>query len=130
VGEVYRVYDPKLRRDVALKILPAALAVDPDRPARFTREAQALASLNHPHIATIYGFEDSNSVHGLVMELVDGPTLADRIREGPRQQGIGEVHRLELSSGRQKLVVRDHLIQQPNRALCRTPWTQRRDRNK
>jgi serine/threonine protein kinase len=83
MGEVYRAHDPKLRRDVALKILPTAFAVDPDRLARFTREAQVLASLNHPHIAAIYGFEESNTVHALVMELVDGPTLADRIGAGP-----------------------------------------------
>jgi serine/threonine-protein kinase len=83
MGEVYRARDSKLNRDVALKILPDAFALDPDRLARFKREAQVLASLNHPHIAAIYGFEDSGATHALVLELVDGPTLADRIARGP-----------------------------------------------
>jgi len=79
MGEVYRAHDTKLNRDVAIKILPPAFANDTDRLARFKREAQVLASLNHPNIAAIYGFEDSASVHALVLELVDGPTLADRL---------------------------------------------------
>jgi Tol biopolymer transport system component len=83
MGEVYRARDRKLNRDVALKVLPAAFAVQVDRLARFKREAHVLASLNHPHIAAIYGFEDSGSTHALVLELVDGPTLADRIARGP-----------------------------------------------
>src|SRR5207244_5218691 len=83
MGEVYRARDSKLKRDVALKVLPDAFALDAERLARFKREAQVLASLNHPHIAAIYGFEDSGSVHALVLELVEGPTLADRIRQGP-----------------------------------------------
>jgi serine/threonine-protein kinase len=83
MGEVYRARDTKLNRDVALKILPDAFAADPDRLARFRREAQVLASLNHPNIAAIYGFEDSGSTHALVLELVEGPTLADRIAKGP-----------------------------------------------
>jgi Tol biopolymer transport system component len=83
MGEVYRARDGKLNRDVALKILPDAFATDPDRLARFRREAQVLASLNHPNIGHIYGFEDSGATHALVMELVDGPTLADRIAQGP-----------------------------------------------
>src|SRR4051794_8607517 len=83
MGEVYRAHDTKLNRDVALKVLPANFADDPDRLARFKREAQVLASLNHPHIGAIYGFEDSGAVHALVLELVDGPTLADRIAKGP-----------------------------------------------
>src|SRR6201988_2785209 len=83
MGEVYRARDTKLGRDVALKILPAAFASDPDRLARFHREAQVLASLNHPHIGAIYGFEDSGETHALVLEFVDGPTLADRIAQGP-----------------------------------------------
>ncbi len=83
MGEVYRARDTKLNRDVALKILPPTFASDPDRLARFHREAQVLASLNHPHIAAIYGFEDSGDTHALVLELVDGPTLADRIAQGP-----------------------------------------------
>src|SRR6476660_5677056 len=83
MGEVYRARDTKLGRDVALKILPEAFASDPDRLARFHREAQVLASLNHPHVGAIYGFEDSGETHALVMELVEGDTLADRIARGP-----------------------------------------------
>src|SRR5262245_29948167 len=83
MGEVYRARDTKLSRDVALKILPEAFTLDGDRIARFRREAQVLASLNHPNIAAIYGFEDSGSTHALVLELVEGPTLADRIANGP-----------------------------------------------
>src|SRR6201997_1352978 len=79
MGEVYRAHDTKLRRDVALKVLPNAFANDPERLARFTREAQVLASLNHPNIAAIYGVED----RALVMELGEGPTLAERIELGP-----------------------------------------------
>jgi len=82
MGEVYRARDTKLSRDVALKILPPTFASDPDRLARFHREAQVLASLNHPHIGAIYGFEDSGETHALVLEFVDGPTLADRIAQG------------------------------------------------
>jgi serine/threonine-protein kinase len=83
MGEVYRAHDTKLQRDVALKILPDAFVHDPDRRARFTREAQVLASLNHPNIGGIHGFEDGGQVHALVLELVEGPTLADRIARGP-----------------------------------------------
>src|SRR5262245_15021335 len=82
MGEVYKARDTKLNRDVALKVLPDAFALDPERLARFKREAQVLASLNHPHIAAIYGFEDSDSMHALALELVEGPTLADRIAGG------------------------------------------------
>jgi len=82
MGEVYRARDTKLGRDVAVKVLPESLAGDPDRLARFHREAQVLAALNHPNIAQIYGFEDSGATHGLVMELVEGPTLAERIEHG------------------------------------------------
>jgi serine/threonine protein kinase len=83
MGEVYRARDTKLGRDVALNVLPAAFAADPERMARFKREALVLASLNHPHIGTIYGFEDSSSVHALVMDFIEGSTLADRIAGGP-----------------------------------------------
>jgi eukaryotic-like serine/threonine-protein kinase len=82
MGEVFRARDTKLNRDVALKILPEAFALDPDRLARFTREAHVLASLNHPNIAAIYGLEESGGVRALVLELVEGPTLADRIAQG------------------------------------------------
>ncbi len=87
MGEVYRARDARLNRDVALKVLPSTVAQDPDRVARFRREAQVLASLNHPNIAHIHGVEEdrgaSGEIHALVMELVEGPTLADRIAQGP-----------------------------------------------
>jgi hypothetical protein len=83
MGEVYRARDSKLRRDVAIKILPEAVADDPERLARFQREAQVLASLNHPHIAAIYGLEKSGNVEALVLELVEGETLGERIAAGP-----------------------------------------------
>ena len=83
MGEVYRARDVDLNREVALKILPEPFALDPDRMARFKREAQVLASLNHPNIAAIHGFQESNGVQALVLELVEGPTLADRLAKGP-----------------------------------------------
>ena len=82
MGEVYQARDTTLNRQVAIKVLRPAVANDPDRLARFRREAQVLASLNHPHIAQIHGFEEADGVRALVMELVDGPTLADRIASG------------------------------------------------
>jgi len=83
MGEVYRARDSHLNRDVALKVLPEFFAIDPDRLARLRREAQVLASLNHQNIAAIYGFEDRDSIQALVLEFVDGPTLAQRIAHGP-----------------------------------------------
>ncbi len=83
MGEVWRATDGRLGRDVALKLLPASVARDPERLARFQREAQLLASLNHPHIGAIYGFEAVGDARFLVLELVEGPTLADRIAAGP-----------------------------------------------
>ena len=87
MGEVYRARDTRLNRDVAIKVLPDTFSSDPERLARFRREAQLLASLNHPHIAAIYGFEEGPTeagphVHALVLELVEGETLADRIARG------------------------------------------------
>src|SRR5947208_2854635 len=82
MGEVYRARDTKLNRDVALKILPDMFAADPERLARFTREAQTLAALNHPNIAHIHGLEESGSVLALVMELVEGEDLAQRLARG------------------------------------------------
>src|SRR5262252_2803480 len=82
MGEVYRARDTKLNRDVALKVLPSEFALDAERLARFKREAQLLASLDHSNIGAIYGFEDSEGVHTLVLQLVEGPTLADRIAQG------------------------------------------------
>src|SRR5215813_5863095 len=81
MGEVYRAQDTKLGRDVAIKLLPDAFATDPERTARFEREAKLLAALNHPNIASIYGFESG----ALVMELVEGETLAERLKRGPVQ---------------------------------------------
>jgi serine/threonine protein kinase len=83
MGEVYRARDLKLGRDVAIKILPRVFTADTERLARFDREARVLASLNDPHIGAIYGFEESEGVRALVLELVEGPTLADRIARGP-----------------------------------------------
>jgi serine/threonine-protein kinase len=83
MGEVYRARDTKLDREVAIKVLPEQFVADPERVARFQREAKTLAALNHPHIGGIYGLEDADGVHALVLELVEGPTLADRIAQGP-----------------------------------------------
>ena len=83
MGEVYQARDTTLDRDVALKVLPEAFTSDPDRRARFEREAKVLASLNHPNIGSIYGLEEAEGVKALVLELVEGPTLADRIKKGP-----------------------------------------------
>src|SRR5262249_43447723 len=88
MGEVYRARDPNLDREVALKLLPAGLASDADRLARFEREAKLLAALNHPHVAQVYGFErvpceDGTSIHVLAMELATGEDLALRLKRGP-----------------------------------------------
>src|SRR6202049_2916732 len=80
MGEVYEAHDIKLGRDVAIKVLPEAFAHDADRLARCQREAKMLAALNQPNIATIYGLEHSDGTHYLVMELVSGETLADRVK--------------------------------------------------
>ena len=83
MGVVYRATDSKLKREVAIKVLPEAFAADADRLARFEREAQVLAQLQHPNIASIYGLEESNGVRALVMELVEGEDLAERLKRGP-----------------------------------------------
>ena len=83
MGQVYQATDTKLKRQVALKILPEAFSADPERLARFQREAEVLASLNHPNIAAIHGLEEADGIRALVLELVEGPTLADRIKQGP-----------------------------------------------
>ena len=80
MGQVYRATETKLKRQVALKILPEAFSADPERLARFQREAEVLASLNHPNIAAIHGLEEADGVRALVLELVEGPTLAERSR--------------------------------------------------
>src|SRR5262245_45325390 len=83
MGEVYRARDLKLKREVAIKILPEEFSRDPDRVSRFQREAELLASLNHPNIAQIYGLEESKDTRGIVMELVEGDTLEVRLKCGP-----------------------------------------------
>src|SRR5206468_11225421 len=83
MGEVYRARDTRLGRTVAIKSLPVAFAQDPERVARFKREAQVLAALNHRHIAGIHGLEEANGAQFLVLEFVDGDTLADRLAKGP-----------------------------------------------
>jgi serine/threonine protein kinase len=83
MGEVYRALDTRLHRDVAVKVLPRALSDDPERVARLEREARLLAALNHPHIATIHGLEIADGLSAIVMELIEGPTLADRLSTGP-----------------------------------------------
>src|SRR6267142_1290822 len=79
MGEVYRAHDTKLGRDVAIKILPSAFTADPERLARFEREARVLATLNHPHIGAIYSLEEADGIRALVLELVEGETLADKL---------------------------------------------------
>jgi serine/threonine protein kinase len=83
MGEVYRATDTNLKRAVAIKVLPASVAAESERLARFQREAEVLAALNHPNIAQIYGLEKADGTTALVLELVEGPTLADRIGQGP-----------------------------------------------
>src|SRR6516225_6718632 len=83
MGEVYRARDLKLKREVAIKVLPEEFSRDPERVSRFQREAEALAALNHPNIAAVYDLQESNATRFLVMELVDGETLADRLQHGP-----------------------------------------------
>src|SRR5438874_10411860 len=99
MGEVFRARDTKLGRDVAIKVLPAAFAADPDRLARFEREARVLASLNHSHIAQIYGVEESTGVTALVLEFVEGETLAEKLRHGSwlRADGSGAPKPLAIS---------------------------------
>ena len=108
MGEVYRARDTKLNRTVALKVLPARFALDPDRLARFTREAQLLAALNHPNIAAIYGLEESHAstgsghaaVQALVLELIEGPTLEERIGSLSVAEALTIAHKLPTHSTR------------------------------
>ena len=88
MGEVYKARDTRLKRDVAIKVLPEGVSQDADRLARSQREAEVLASLNHPNIAAVYGLEKSGGTTALVLELVEGETLAERI-EGLRAEGEG-----------------------------------------
>src|SRR5512143_995377 len=91
MGEVYRATDTKLERQVAIKVLPAGFTEDPERLARFEREAKLLAQLHHPNIASIFGLEGSHAARALVMQLVAGPTLDERLRAGPLplEEGLG-----------------------------------------
>src|ERR1051325_2480487 len=99
MGEVYRAKDTKLGREVALKILPATFTNDPERIARFRREAQVLASLNHPHIGAIYGLDEADGQQFLVLELVDGESLDKRIARGRIPvEARSEEHTSELQS--------------------------------
>src|SRR5712691_642805 len=110
MGEVYQAHDTKLGRDVAIKVLPEAFAHDPQRLSRFQREAKMLASLNHPNIATIHGLEESNGTHHLVMELVLGETLRERIgREGalPVEEALGTAKQIAeaLEAAHEKSII-------------------------
>src|SRR5262245_46386980 len=87
MGEVYRARDARLKRDVAIKVLPEGFAKDADRLARFKREAEVLATLNHSNIASVYGLEEDGGITGIVLELVEGETLADVIARGPLTVG-------------------------------------------
>lgn len=87
MGEVYRARDKQLNREVAIKVMPPPMQADADSLARFQREAQVLASLSHPNIAVIHGLEVAGPIRAIVMELVEGPTLADRLREGALRMG-------------------------------------------
>src|SRR5688572_6355566 len=89
MGEVFRAHDTKLGRDVAIKVLPRVFGSDPERRSRFEREARVLATLNHPHIGAIYGFEDAGGVPALVLELVDGETLVQHLRSSRQSPGRG-----------------------------------------
>ena len=99
MGAVYRAHDSRLERDVALKVIRPDLAADPDRALRFDREARLLASLNHPHIATVHGLEQAGDVRVLVLELVSGETLAERLRAGPLPVREALGYALQIASG-------------------------------
>jgi hypothetical protein len=125
MGEVYRARDLRLQRNVAPKILPEAVACDDDRLARFTREAQTLAALNHPNIAAIYGIEDSGPGHAIAMELVDGEDLSQRIRngEGPRLRSRqGRASGIDQDSGGRDELADVHVHVTAD--ICRHPSAQ------
>ncbi len=130
MGQVWQATDTQLNRQVALKILPDAFAADPDRLARFQREAQVLASRNHPNIAAIYGIEQGDDTRALVLELVEGPILADRIAKGPIP--LDEAFRsLSRSPRRQSSrMSEDHSPRRPaplwGASIIRMTWIERR----
>src|SRR4051812_45956874 len=99
MGQVYRARDSRLNREVAIKVLPSEFACDPERMARFQREAQSLAALNHPNIASIYGLEETEGAAALVMELVEGQTLAERLASGsiPREEASPYARQIALA---------------------------------
>src|SRR5260221_13852253 len=102
MGEVYRARDPKLGRDVAIKILPRAVTSDPDRLARFEREARMLGALNHPNVCAIYGFEEADGLRFLILELVDGETLAELLaKRSAKAKGSGLLITEALAIARQ-----------------------------
>jgi len=135
MGDVYRARDMKLGRDVAVKVLPPHLMADPERRARFSREARLLAALNHPHIAAIHGLEGTDGIHALILELVAGSTLADRLEyrrsdhfiggngrwSDPRDTGLHESRTGARLTGRQAhrhLVVRLRVVRNAHRVVA------------
>jgi hypothetical protein len=108
MGEVYRARDSRLGRDVALKVLPEAFARDPDRMVRFEREAKVLALLNHPNIASLYGLEESNGARALVMELVEGLALSERIKQGSLPIGEALLLARQIAEGLEYAHERGH----------------------
>ncbi len=121
MGEVYRARDTKLNRDVALKVLPERFALDPDRSARFKREAQLLATLNHPNIGAIYGLDESSGAQALVLELIDGPTLADRIALGPILVDEALTIARQIAEARKRRTRRASSIATSSRRISRSP---------
>jgi serine/threonine protein kinase len=134
MGEVYQAHDPKLGRNVAIKVIPDAFAHDPDRLARFQREAKMLAALNHPAIATIHGLEESNGTSYLVMELVSGETLQQRLaREGrlPVEEALGICRQIAeaLEAAHEKGIIHRDLkpanVKVTTEGKVKTPATQK-----
>ena len=120
MGEVYRAHDAKLQRDVALKVLPEAFVADPERMARFQREARTLASLNHPHIASLYDLEETDGIPFLVMELVEGEDLSERLALGaiPQEEACAVAPKATEAFSLNDFIVDDRGIADRNRFLC------------
>ena len=125
MGQVFRARDTKLDRDVAIKVLPEAFAHDADRLARFTREAKTLASLNHPNIAAIYGLEESSGITALVMELVEGDDLSQRIARGaiPLDQALPIAKQITeaLEAAHEQGIIHRDLKPEPSRCARTAP---------
>ena len=134
MGEVYRAHDAQLGRDVAIKMLPSIFVSDPDRLERFAREARMLAALNHPHIGAIYGVEQSEGAPALILELVEGPTLAEVIEQasGSRLQASGTVARRDGGSALERRAQSRagfrSMTPSPSRARSRKRWKLRTSR--